>query len=422
MNLKNSGMPAAEKPSVLMIAYACDPKGIGEYWLGWGWAEQAARAYQVTLITTLHCPESVTESARACGINVHFVGLPEWVRSVIGSLKGGGAWLGRIIWQYRAANLAEKLHREKPFALVHQTTFHTFRVPFVASRLNIPAVWGPVAGGEYVPEGFASYVGGGRFLTLKRKALNRLCLQLPPVKRSLRRASTIFVSNHTTLGFLPVDIQSKCVVVPPNSLRPDDERPITSPPMPRTKNGSDKFRLLSIGYCFPTRSMRLAFEALIQSGIKDYEFFIVGEGPALEDWKRTAASLGLTGKVTFTGKVPYKEAQGYYETCDVLVFPSLKDSGGSSLLEAMSRNLPIVCLDWAGPGEMVDAKSGVKVPVTNPKETVKGFAEALVRLKDDPELRTALARAAWLRSQSAFRWEAKFQVLRSCYDRLIKKP
>lgn len=422
MNLKNTATPEAEKPSVLMIAYACDPKGIGEYWLGWGWAEQAAKAYQVTLITTLHCPESVVESAQACGINVHFVGLPKWVRSIIARLKGGGAWLGRIIWQYRAASLAEKLHREKPFGLVHQTTFHTFRVPFVASRLNIPSVWGPVAGGEYVPEGFAPYVGGGRFLTLKRKVLNRLCLQWQPVKRSLRRSSAIFVSNRTTLEFLPRGIQSKCMVVPPNSLRPQDERPIASLPTPPKRDVSGKFRLLTIGYCFPTRSMRLAFEALIESGMKDYEFFIVGEGPALEDWKRSAATLGLEDKVTFTGKVPYKEAQGYYESCDVLVFPSLKDSGGSSLLEAMSRNLPIICLDWAGPGEMVDAKSGIKIPVTTPKETVKAFAEGLLRLRNNPELRASLAQAAWLRSQSAFRWEAKFQLLQSCYNRLMRKP
>lgn len=403
-----------------MIAYACDPKGIGEYWLGWGWAEQAARAYRVELITTLHCPQSVEESARARGIKVHFVGLPKWIRTLIGFLGGGGAWLGRIVWQYHAARLAEKLHKQTPFDLVHQTTFHTFRIPFASSRLNIPSVWGPIAGGEFVPPEFSSYAGGGRFSALNRKISNQLCLHFPPVKKSLRRAAAIFVSNHTTLNFLPAEIRAKCVVVPPNSLRPEDERPPTDLQTSPQKPVSDTLQLLFLGYCFPTRSMRLVFEALIQSGLKDYRFSIVGEGPALEDWKQSAATLGLSGKVVFTGKLPYKEAQSYYESSDILVFPALKDSGGSSLLEAMSRGLPIVCLDWAGPGEMVDDESGIKIPVSNPEQTVKLLAAAFIRLKENPALRASLARAAQARAQSVFRWEAKFQLLQACYERLLK--
>ena len=39
------------KPRVLMIAFACNPGGIGEHWLGWGWAEEAAKSYDVTLLT-----------------------------------------------------------------------------------------------------------------------------------------------------------------------------------------------------------------------------------------------------------------------------------------------------------------------------------------------------------------------------------
>src|SRR5438874_10420063 len=49
-------------------------------------------------------------------------------------------------------------------------------------------------------------------------------LNLPSIKNSLRAASVLFVSNHTTLGFLPPKIHPKCVVVPPNALRPQDER------------------------------------------------------------------------------------------------------------------------------------------------------------------------------------------------------
>ncbi len=404
---------------VLMIAYACNPRGSGEHWLGWGWAEQAARAYQVDLITTTNGREAVQERAAECGIQAHFVGLPDGFRRLTGHLGGAGSWLRKIVWQSGAARLAESLHRQSPFALVHQTTFHTFRVPFLAARLAIPSVWGPIAGGEYVPPGFSRYLGTARFSEFSRKSINRLWLQFPPIKKSLRRASTIFVSNRTTLDFLPMAVRNKCQIVPPNALRPEDENRQTE--ARSAKTGSRPLHLLYVGNCVATRAIPLVFDALAQSGLSEYKFSIVGGGPALPLWKQSADRLGLAAKVEFVGKVPYEKLPAYYAAADALVFPALRDSGGSALLEAMSRNLPVICLDWAGPGEMVDSKSGIKIPVDEPNQTVKILAEALIRLSKDPAWGVSLACAARERAQALFRWDAKFRLLNSCYERLMEK-
>jgi glycosyltransferase involved in cell wall biosynthesis len=406
------------KRAVLMIAYACDPKGIGEYWLGWGWAEQAARAYRVELITTLHCPESVLERAKACGIKVHFVGMPNWIRKLTGWLGGGGALLQRFVWQSRAGRLAERLHKESKFDLVHQTTFHTFRVPFACSRLKIPSVWGPIAGGESIPPGFNRFVGGGRLAELGRRIVNRLWLHFPPVATSLRRASAIFVSNHTTLNFLPESIRKKCTVVPPNALRPEDEN--LPPAAPKTRLLNARFHMLYIGYCVPIRALPLVFEALVRSGLKNYRLTVLGEGPALSYWKEKAAQMGLSGQVEFMGKVPHQKLSAYYASADALVFPGLRDSGGSSLLESMSRNLPVICLDWAGPGEMVDEHSGIKIAVDDPDRTVKALGDAFLRLQQNPGLGDTLAVAARERAKTLFCWEEKFRVLTATYERLLK--
>ena len=122
------------------------------------------------------------------------------------------------------------------------------------------------------------------------------------------------------------------------------------------------------------------------------------------------------------GKVPYSKLQGYYATADVLVFPALRDSGGSALLEAMARYVPVICLDWGGPGEMVDSQSGIKIPVSTPQKTVEAFAGALVRLRQEPALRVALAKAARARAEAIFRWRAKRDLLEATYRRLIEQP
>jgi glycosyltransferase involved in cell wall biosynthesis len=52
----------------------------------------------------------------------------------------------------------------------------------------------------------------------------------------------------------------------------------------------------------------------------------------------------------------------YYDEADALAFLWLRDSGGSALLEAMTRGLPVICLDWGGPAKMLGEYSGIRLP------------------------------------------------------------
>jgi len=401
------------KRRVLMIAYACDPKGGGEHWLGWGWAEQAAQNYQVELITTPKARAAVEASCQPLGMTPHFVDVPNLTRKL--SELIGASWWRKLAWQKRVVQLAARLHCEKRFDIVHQTTFHTFRSPFPAASLGIPSVWGPIAGGEYVPPGFERYLGPAKFSETSRKVINRAWLRLASIQRSFRDAAALFVSNHTTLNFLPSEVHPKCTVVPPNALRPFDEQFVPITDQPKT---DQPFSLVYVGNCVATRAIPLVFEALIESKLENYKFTIVGAGPALKHWQDLARRMQLENRVVFAGRVAHEQLQIFYSQADVLVFPALRDSGGSALLEAMARYLPVVCLDWGGPGEMIDTESGLKVPVTTPTATVRSFAEGLRRLSAEPGFRRALALAARARAEKVFRWKAKRLLLEATYERL----
>jgi glycosyltransferase involved in cell wall biosynthesis len=404
------------KPRVLMFAYACDPRGTGEHWLGWGWAEQAARSFAVDLITTPKARVAVEECSRPLGITPHFVEAPATVRKL--TELAGGSWWRKLAWQKRAFRVARQLHARNTFALAHQTTFHTFRVPFLAAGLGIPSVWGPIAGGEHVPPGFESYLGRARYSESSRQLVNRFWLRHPAVKRSLRQAGVLFVSNRTTLEFLPPDCHAKARLVTPNALRAQDEQYVRPPVVARAENAP--FKLLYVGNCVATRAIPLVLDALRESGLTHYEFTIIGGGPALESWKKRAQQMGLGAEVRFLGKIPHAELNGHYAGADVLVFPALRDSGGSALLEAMARYLPVICLDWGGPGEMLDEQSGIKVPVSTPGETVRAFGAALKTLQQDPGLRAKLADAARARAERLFGWQAKRQLLEATYNSLLQ--
>ncbi len=387
-----------------MVAYACNPEGGGEHWLGWGWAEQASKSFSVHLVTTPNSRAQIEKHAPRHGITPHFIEQPR-----------GGRWRRKILWQDRVARFATELHAKEKFQIVHQTTFHTFRVPFRAAELGIPSVWGPIAGGESVPPGFETVLGSAQFSERWRHWANRFSLRFPSVRRSLSNASTIFVSNRTTLNFLPAVHHSKCIVVPPNALRTEDEHL----PEPQLRPNPETFQLLYVGNCVATRAIPLVLDALIRSEVAGVRLTIVGDGPALKQWRKIVEVSKLSSIVEFTGQVARDRLPEVYANADALTFPALRDSGGSALLEAMSRGIPVICLDWGGPSEMVDAGSGIKIPVQNRAETVAAIAAAIVRLKGSPQLRLALARAARARAMKLFRWDAKAALLVETYQRLM---
>jgi glycosyltransferase involved in cell wall biosynthesis len=403
------------KPKVLMAAYACNPEGTGEYWLGWGWALQASRNFDVHLLTPPFHRAAVESRARAAGIEAHFVPFPDRFEKAAGPLGRQGAYLSQILWHCTAGQFGLRLHRRHAFALAHHTTFHTFRIPLALSILGIPTVWGPIAGAEFVPNGFYRYLGPARWSELIRHMFNKPSLLAPPTLSSLRRAGAIFVSNTCTFGYLPPWCQDKCTIVPPNATHFSGG----ANPRPRPNTASDILQLLFVGNCTPTRAIPLLFDALRLADLPDYRLTIVGSGSALGFWQQEAHRQKLAGRLEFVGSVPQKHLDAYYASADLFVFPSLRDSGGSALLEAMLHGIPVLCLDWGGPGEMVDQQCAVKIPIESPSRTVQAMAAALTSLSSDPTRRQEMAAAAIRRARSLFDWSAKRQVLEETYRRLI---
>ena len=80
----------------------------------------------------------------------------------------------------------------------------------------------------------------------------------------------------------------------------------------------------------------------------DYTLFttIGEESPALLAFvKHQLKFAGLQHNVVFTGQVPQSEMGGLYRRCDLMIYPSLLESFGYSMVEAMGHELPIVAAD-----------------------------------------------------------------------------
>ena len=115
---------------------------------------------------------------------------------------------------------------------------------------------------------------------------------------------------------------------------------------------------------------------------------IAGEGPALAQLRRCVADRGLQENVLFIGYLDRSsELPSCYAAADAFVFASRTETQGLVLLEAMAAGLPVVALAAMGTLDILGARRGALVPDDHPD----AFAQALVRLLSDSELRAQLS-------------------------------
>lgn len=134
-----------------------------------------------------------------------------------------------------------------------------------------------------------------------------------------------------------------------------------------------------------------------------------GEGPSEGDVRAAIAASGVAGRIHRTGRVPRADLDALIAGAAVVAFPSRYEGFGVGVLEAMAAGAPVVAADaTALPEVMGDA--GLLVD----PDDVAGWAAALARVLDDPELRDSLVIAGRARA-ATFTNAAGAAALASAY-------
>jgi starch synthase len=112
--------------------------------------------------------------------------------------------------------------------------------------------------------------------------------------------------------------------------------------------------------------------------------------------------------------VPKMELARYYGESSVFVLPSLSDSFGLVVIEAMACGLPVIVSDATGASETVsDGVEGFVVPVRD----VEALKQKILLLYEDAGRRAEMGRAARWKAQQ-MTWEAYGRRAVGFYERL----
>ncbi len=147
----------------------------------------------------------------------------------------------------------------------------------------------------------------------------------------------------------------------------------------------------------------------------DVHFLVMGF-PGVEMYRQQAWSLGLSGHVTFTGKIPYHEAPHYLALGDVAVAPKISATEGSGkLLNYMAMGLPTVAFDVPVSREYL-SEFGV---YAQPRD-VSSLAGALETLLLNPQRSEAIGALLRQRAIKQYSWTAAGRMIMDVYDQVSK--
>lgn len=404
---------------VLLSAYSCEPNRGSEPGLGWSVVQEIAKYHEVWVLTRPDESKEAIEAelSRNPVPNLHFVyfTLPFWQDSLRWG-QSGAMQLHYYLWQIQAYFVARKLHRQIGFDVVQHVTFVRHSTPSFLSLLPIPFVWGPVGGGESAPLAFWQDFGFKAKLYETARAVFRWLGERDPfVHVTVRRSAAVFAATHDTARRL-YQLGAKDVTVMAEAcLYLEEIDRLAQAPMPP----DGPVRFISMGRLLHWKGFHLGIRAFAQSGLTDAQYWILGDGPEYETLQTLAQELGIASQVKFWGRLSRAETLQRLSESHVLVHPSLHDSGGWVLREAMATGRPILCLNLGGPGVQVTDEIGIKVAAHSPEQATQDMATAMVELANNASLRQQMGLAGVQLVRKSYSWEARGQMLIELYDKLI---
>jgi glycosyltransferase involved in cell wall biosynthesis len=396
---------------ILIVGHACAP-GLGsEPGSTWNWAWNMSRTHQVWVIAHPEFKDRV-DSFLASNPNdrIQFIWVVPKSRFDYwkpGSNQERGIRLHYWLWMKEAYDQAAILHNQVHLDLVHHVSWSTLAVPPPFWKLPVPAVWGPIGGGQSFPPSFISYLRYNRVKELLR-TLNLLLLPYSPaLRRSLANTSIVLATNIETKNLLDRAGASRVRLFLDCGV---DERP--APPGLRVAR--EQLTLLWAGRLEPQKGLAIALRALAVSKYRESALLVAGSGSEQAQMEDLARSLGLTKRVEFLGRVPHETMEALFQSCDALVFTSLRDSFGSVVLEAMSNGLPVIALNHQGIRAFVPDDAAIKVPVKSPQQVISDLAHAFDALGSTPQLKQSMSRAALAFAESQT-WKRRTETMNELY-------
>lgn len=155
--------------------------------------------------------------------------------------------------------------------------------------------------------------------------------------------------------------------------------------------------------------------AIAQKSQPNIRLVLIGDGPQADALKQLAGELGISERVTFTGKIPFEDVPTYLKAADLFAFASITETQGLVTLEAMASGLPVVAVDASGTKDILeDGKQGFLT-----QNEANDLANGIVKVVENSSLMNKFKSAA-LRTSRTYDHKRLARKMLKVYEQAIR--
>ena len=393
--------------------------------MAWNWCVNLAKYCELHIVTEGEFRDRIEAVLPTLpqGANMHFYYNPvsDKIRQMCWNQGDWRFYKYYKEWQKKTYLIAKEICGKRKIDVLHQLNMIGFREPGYLWKLSretgIPFVWGPIGGLKQFPLKYAD--GGGlkmkAFMALKN-ALNILQLKYDRrVDAAIRQASLLVSSIPDSYKAIKKYKKRESVVIPETGCF---DETIVSDYLKRFEG--ETLNVMWVGKFDFRKRLDIAIKTLAKTESTNIRLKVFGSGTPeqINNVKALASKLNVSGQITWMGNRPNDEIKREMARADIFLFTSVSEDTSTVVLEAISCHLPVLCFDTCGMSAVIDDKVGMKIPITNPVQSAKDFAEKIEYLYAYRDVLKTLSDNC-IERQKELSWDSKAKKMVGLYEQVL---
>ena len=395
----------------LISAYSVNPYKGSEDSIGWNWVLQYEKNYKkgdrIILLTKKFNEKDTRRGLKEFNIQhveLVIVDVPDalnWFREKHSAFHH----MYYILWQHWAWLWVK--HSGIRFDVIHHVTMNDYRIPSEMYKAKgAKVIWGPMGGAQVTPRPLKVYE-KNQLVASFREFVNKSCSWNPFYKKALRSYYKIYCINNETQKQISRIVRKDVPLMPELALRDEYKN------LPIRKGKNDILKIVFVGRLIGKKGIAFLVDALsLMPTDMDWELLIFGDGDDRALIEKQIADSGIGKNVKLMGNRPLNQIAEAYQQADVFVLPSLRETSGNVLLEAMAYAVPIVAFDTSFCRLLKEVDCGVFVNTDQALEGIKeDWCKAIVTLGQDKELAKQMGLNGYKYVNSKLTWDEKYRII-----------
>ena len=408
-----------EKKKIFVSAYACEPNMGTEIGVGWHWALEMSRYFELWVLTRKSNQSNIErwmeESDAQYDIHFVYFDLPKALRFWKKGLRGVRAYY--VLWQHLTNRIVKQVMIENDIHIYHLLTYGNSLWPASSYGMKQFFIWGPTGGVDSIPYKYSKYY------PIKSKILEWLrriaVLTLPlnaGFNRRCKNANLIFCKSNSMYQAIPEKYQNNAMLFTDVAV----EAHLFEKKSGNQKN-NDCVKYLVVGRFDPWRGFDILIEAFsVAAKANPYvELEIIGDGADRGRLQSLIEQHGLTHKIKMVGKVPIEVYYDKMAACDVVVNPCLKEGAVTASFDALSFGKPLIGIETGGYTRYFKPEYSIIIPRLGRSETVQNLGAAILNLSDNQK-REKMSQNAYTAS-TKYTWKTKGEEIAFEIEKAYRK-